>query len=67
MVKPGRAARSRGFQRRLTASPGFWVSALVVLAFLVVVAATWPRPVFLIFPAGDGTSRVAAAPASSKP
>lgn len=63
MVKPRRAARSRGFRRLLTASPLYWVSAAVVLALLVVVAGPWARPLFSIFPADDGaTQGVAAAP-----
>lgn len=66
MVTPRRAARSRGFRRLLPVSPVFWVSALAVVACLVLVAATWPRARSLLLPTDGGTS-MAAAPASPSP
>lgn len=66
MVTPRRAARRRGFRRLLPVSPVFWVSALAVVACLVLVAATWPRARSLLLPTGGGTS-MAAAPASPSP
>ena len=53
MVKPRRAARSRGFRRLLTASPRYWVSAVAVVACLVVVAGPWARPLSSMFSAND--------------
>jgi hypothetical protein len=63
MVRPKRAARSRGFRRLLSVSPLFWVSALAAVVCLAVVAATWPRPLSSVFPIGDATT-VATAPTS---
>ena len=65
-MKPRRAARSRGSRRLLSVSHLLWVSALAVVACLVVVAATWPRPASPTFPTAGGTT-TAAAPSSPSP
>jgi hypothetical protein len=66
MVRPRRAARSRGSRRRLSVSQLLWVLALAAVMCLVVVASTWPRARSLLLPTVSG-STAAAPPTSPSP
>jgi hypothetical protein len=67
MVRPKRAARSRGSRRLISVSQLLWASALVaVVCLVVVVAVTWPRPLPSMLRTKSETT-AAGAPTSPSP